>query len=108
MSLSRAERPKVLVLLSLWIIAVGVLWALAPIHQPSDYHDFADQRTFLQCPHALNVISNVAFLLAGIWGLSVALIPRDPTRPPRFVTAGERFPYVILFLGITLTAFGST
>src|SRR5438270_9011932 len=44
--------------------------ALAPrIAQPVSYHHFADTRTMLGVPNALNVLSNVPFLIVGLWGL---------------------------------------
>jgi hypothetical protein len=50
----------------------------------------------------MDVASNGAFLVAGLCGLVVALGPRA-----RFEFAVERWPYVIFFVGVTLTAAGS-
>ena len=38
--------------------------------QPQAYHDFADQRPLLGLPHMLNVVSNLPFLIVGVWGLA--------------------------------------
>ena len=70
--------------------------------QPLDYHQFADTRTWLGVPNALNVLSNVPFALVGIAGLIVSMRSRvfgDPV---------ERWSYVVLFIGVALTAFGSS
>jgi hypothetical protein len=37
--------------------------------QDPRYHDFADQRTMLGIPNALNVLSNVGFVIVGLIGL---------------------------------------
>ena len=34
---------------------------------PAGYHDFADQRSALGLPHAMDVLSNLPFALAGVW-----------------------------------------
>lgn len=39
------------------------------IHQPDSYHAFADQRTLLCIPCALDVLSNLPFAIAGLVGL---------------------------------------
>jgi len=96
-----------LVLLGLAVGAAG--WAVSrePFGQDPTYHCFADQRTLLGLPHCLNVLSNVPFLLIGVFGLNFlfrqeALRPGGPFRQP-----AERWPFVLFFLGVGLTAFGS-
>ena len=67
-----------------WILLAAIALALAlagPIHLPPGYHHFADTRTLLGIPNAIDVLSNLAFLLAGFWGLSVAArLPGTPAR----------------------------
>jgi len=77
------------------------------IPQPLAYHRFADQRTLLGIPNALNVLSNLPFLFAGVAGLR--FIRRQPPYPAgrHFLTGAERWPWVIFFLGVTLTFVGS-
>jgi len=71
-------------------VAAGIAVALLPrVAQPLDYHNFADQRTFLSVPNCLNVISNAPFLLTGVWGLMVVLGLRE--------TPGQ--PFIIFNLG---------
>jgi hypothetical protein len=75
--------------------------------QPLSYHAFADQRTLLGIPHCLNVVSNVPFLVIGVFGLRFVL-RRDTVGPGRtFLTPAERAPWLLFFLGVGLTAFGS-
>lgn len=86
------------------ILVACVVAVYPPIPQAQSYHNFADQRMFLGTPNALNVLSNVPFLLAGIWGMW-AVLRRD--NATAFATRGERWPYLILFGSVALTCFGS-
>ena len=87
-------------------IVLGVGALLAPrTDLPPSYHHFADQRIWLGIPHFGDVASNIAFLIAGLWGL--AFLPRKSSLA-QFVDASERWPYLFIFLGLILTALGST
>ena len=84
---------------------VGTAAVFAPrADLPPSYHHFADQRTLLGIPHFGDVVSNIIFLVAGLSGL--AFLSRKSTFDP-FVDARERWPYLVVFLGMLLTAFGS-
>lgn len=67
---------------------------LAPIPQDPAYHLFADARRFLGLPNFWDVMSNLPFLLAGLYGLA---------RKPR----ASAVAYRILCLGVLLVSFGS-
>ncbi len=76
---------------------------LAPaVPQPLAYHEFADQRSFLEIRNFFDVASNGAFLITGIIGLIVVW-----HRLGHFERRAESIPYFIFFLGVALTAFGS-
>src|SRR4051812_36238616 len=79
-------------------IATVAVFLHSPIPQPQGYHHFADSRRLLGIPNSLNVLSNLAFLAAGICGIVVAAKHVEPS---------EKLPYLILFVGVLLTAFGS-
>ena len=86
-------------------IAVGIAALLVPrTPQPLSYHHFADQRTWLGVPNFGDVVSNLLFLLAGVLGL-VFLFGKSSHG--QFLDPRERWPYVFVFVGILLTAFGS-
>jgi hypothetical protein len=70
----------------------------------SHYHEFADNRTIFGIPNFLDVISNVPFLLVGLWGL-VWLLGRSSRSA--FHDQRERIPYMIFFMGVALTGIGS-
>jgi len=95
-----------IVLLGAVTVAAGIAVAMLPrIPQPLDYHNFADQRNWLGVPNGLSVLSNVPFLLVGMWGLALVL-GGDSAR--RFITPVERWPYAILAAGVGLTCLGSS
>ena len=83
-------------------LAVAAALLIPPMAQPLEYHDFADQRAAFGIHNFLDVASNGAFLIVGVIGLVVALGPRA-----RFQFTAERWPYVIFFTGVLLTAAGS-
>ncbi len=91
------------------VAAISVVAYFMPrIPQDPAYSGFADRRTLLGVPNALDVLSNVPFLIVGLLGLWTVMrdAPRDPEAVAR--AAWLRWPYGVLFLGTTLTAFGST
>lgn len=69
------------------------------------YYDFADQRTILGIPHGFDVLSNVPFVLVGVWGI-IFLLRR--ANQQAFSEAWERIPYLVFFAGATLTGLGSS
>lgn len=79
---------------------------LAPrIPQPQSYHNFADQRGWLGIPNFGDVASNLLFALGGTWGL---LFLFRKSEQGRFLDSRERWAYLLVFLGLLLTAFGSS
>lgn len=94
-----AWRPRLL--LGLILLAVGGTALLEPIPQDVAYHLFADRRTLLGIPNALDVLSNLPFLAVSVCGLWLL-------RQQRLALDGELRPACALFfLGVGLTAFGS-
>ena len=75
--------PKAVGVVVLVLLAIGAgaaLFVRPPIPQDPAYHHFADARTMGRIPHALNVLSNLAFAIVGWLGL--AFIARGPSRDP--------------------------
>jgi hypothetical protein len=79
--------------------------AMGPVPQPVSYHQFADQRMLLGVPHFWNVVSNLPFAVAGLYGCWW-LLQRGPSSRA-FVNANERTAYLVFFVGDALTCFGS-
>jgi hypothetical protein len=103
-----SNRASALLLLVLTAI-VAVVFSLVPrIPQPQAYHLFADQRSLFGIPNFGDVVSNVPFGVIGIWGLLLLLSSNSGRLGVRFLDSRERWPYVLLFIGLLLTAFGSS
>lgn len=90
-------RRRVVLLLGLVGAVAAVMACLPAIPQEQDYHRFVDRRAWMGVPNAGDVLSNVAFVIAGVWG-SLACARRS---------FPERAGYVVLFLGVALTGAGS-
>jgi hypothetical protein len=84
------------------VLSVLAAFLIPAMPQPDDYHDFADDRTILGIPNFMDVVTNGAFVLAGLVGLGVVLRPRTA-----FETGVERWPYAVFFVGVVLTGLGS-
>ena len=97
------SRPAELALL-LAVAALAALAALLPATGlPAGYHDFADQRTLLGLPHALDVLSNLPFAAMGAWGLWwLRRVPLDRLGTAQRGLAG------LLFIGLIAPAFCSS
>jgi len=89
-------------------VGIGILTArLPPIPQSASYHQFADNRTWLGIPNFWNVVSNLPFAIVGVCGLWFLLRSNPDKFHQAFVDPRERWPYVLAFFGLLLTAFGS-
>jgi len=95
-----------LIFLSVGIAILGIVLFLPPILQDVSYHSFADDRQFFGIPNFLNVVSNLPFLVVGILGLRFVMANEKNRQV--FLDGLERWPYVVLFGGVCLTAFGSS
>lgn len=102
--LSRSELKRLAVLSTTAAITVIIVFAQAPIPQDVSYHNFIDQKTILGIPNFWNVISNIPFLIVGIYGIaSVIQIHRRSEHPGSHETAA----WLVLFTGVFFTGFGS-
>ena len=63
------------------VVTAAIVWR-APIPQPTSYHGFADDRTIWGIANFFNVVSNAAFLVPGVAGLSLCL--RQPPARARW------------------------
>jgi hypothetical protein len=89
-------------LIGFTVLSVLAAFLLPSMPQPADYHDFADDRPMFGIANFLDVVTNAAFVLAGVAGLAIVLRPRT-----EFATGAERWPYAVFFLGVVLTGLGS-
>lgn len=88
---------------------VGAVFAFLPrFAQPQSYHAFADRRRFVEISNFGDVVSNLPFAVIGFLGLVFLLRTASHPASAHFIDARERWPYLVAFLGIFLTAFGSS
>jgi hypothetical protein len=104
--ISKRAGVRLLIVITAVVAAIGLL--LPRIPQPQSYHMFADQRSFLGVPNFGDVVSNLPFAVVGLWGLVLLLRSNSGHNPVPFIDRRERWPYLIVFGGLLLTAFGSS
>jgi hypothetical protein len=102
------KRAAILLLALIAVLVAAIALLLPPIPQPEWYHVFADQRRFLGIPNFNNVVSNVPFVVPGLWGLLFLVRANGRQERRRFLDQQERWAYLIVFVGLILTAFGSS
>jgi hypothetical protein len=95
---------KVGILVGLAVLAVGATSFISPIAQDPAYHLFADQRALFGIPNFGDTASNIGFLIVGALGLAFVLGKRGRAM---FDAPGERWPYLIFFVGVALVSLGS-
>ena len=94
-----AMSPRVWVLAIVSLVAIVGTMFVPAIPQDPAYHAFIDTREFLGVPNFWNVISNVGYLVFGLYGLA-------QTR--RLSTEQLRPAYVTFCVAVTLVAVGSS
>lgn len=84
------------------MLGIAVAAVVPAVPQPLAYHLLADRRAAFGIANFADVASNAGFLLAGIAGVAIVLGGRARFEDPR-----ERWPWVVFFAALVLTAFGS-
>ena len=87
------------------LIGLYFLLTTAALPQPLSYHDFADKRVLFGIPNAGDVLTNLAFIFVGAWGLWFLAQPGRMSAT--FVDDREQRLFQWLFAGVLLTGFGS-
>ena len=100
-------RKRLQLLAALTVPVIILTFIEPPIAQDPSYHHFADTRTIGHIPNFYNVVSNAAFLIAGIIGLYFMRQQARTDQPPVFINKEERRPYFIFFIAVVITCFGS-
>lgn len=81
------------------VVCVAGLFFVPPIAQDPSYHDFADRRGLLGIPNFADVVSNLFFIAAGIYGL-MAVMCRQKTMGKKLVTIWNVFFGGVLAVGV--------
>ena len=94
--------PRLKIIALIIIAAIAVVFSLDPIAQNPDYHNFADQRRFLNIVHFYNVLSNVPLVVIGMMGIRQLMLHQASggLEPLRLL-------YLTFFAGVFLTGSGS-
>ncbi len=95
---------KIGILVALAALAVGASGFISAIAQDPAYHLFADGRPFQGIPNFADLASNIGFLIVGVLGLAFLAGKRGRAM---FDAPGERWPYVVFFVGVLLVTAGS-
>jgi hypothetical protein len=103
------SRGKATLALAALTIAVTLAALLTPrTPQPLSYHQFTDQRGWLGIANFGDVASNLGFAVFGAWGLWFLARLTSTETAERFIVHRERCFYLAVFLGMLLTAVGSS
>jgi hypothetical protein len=98
------HRTRATIVVAVSFISLFCLWLSPPVPLGPRYHIFADNRTQLGIPNCLDVLSNIPFMLVGLWGI-LWLFRRSSATA--FQTRLEKAVYLIFFLGVAFTGVGS-
>ena len=91
------------ILVFMLLLIVAVFLFVPAIPQDPAYHEFSDARTLLGVSNFWNVVSNLPFLIIGFAGLVYVHRNAD-----KVCVSGAETAYSVFFVGIFLTAFGSS
>lgn len=100
-----STNKQIAILATITFALIILSFFLPTIPQNPEYHNFADARNFLSIPNFANVISNIFFVIVGVYGLFITLSKNNINK---FIDKLEKYPFVVLFSGLILTGFGST
>lgn len=101
--MSTKEKIGLILIVLISISASLSILLLDPIPQDVSYHQFHDTRLISSIPNFWNVVSNLPFLLVGIWGLSWLRTANENNHISQL-----RFSYIGFFTGIALVGLGSS
>lgn len=94
-----------ILMVGLAVLLCIVAASIPRVPQPATYHNFADHRGWLGIANFGDVASNAGFAIVGLLGL-YAMLRRSSQI--RFLDPREKWPYLIILLGLLLTAAGSS
>jgi hypothetical protein len=98
---SSARRAEMFLVAGIGVLCVVALLAPALAQDPA-YHRFADARTLLGVPRAMDVLSNAGLVLSGLCGLALMA-----ARRLALFSQTLRVSAVVFFLGFVFTGMGS-
>lgn len=103
-----SRKASLVMLVTLTAMMVFACLLMPRIPQPQTYHQFADHRSFLGISNFGDVASNLPFAVIGAWGIAFVLQSRRKRDNRTFIDDREHWPYLFAFVGLLLTAVGSS
>jgi len=95
---SLLSNRRIQILIGVTIVCIIAVFMHDPIAQWDSYHHFSDTHTMMGIPNALNVLSNIPFLIAGLVGLWLLRTNGNPE---------TQIANICFCVGLVLTCFGS-
>ncbi len=95
---------RFIVLVSITILVIVIVLFLEPFAQDQDYHNFADQRRVTSINNFNDVVSNIGFILFGLYGLSILVNYKSRLSS---IEVNEMYFWIFFFCGSVLTGVGS-
>ena len=92
------EQTKKFILIAIVAIFFVAIFFFDPYPQRLIYHDFADKRPLFGVNNSFDVLSNIPFSIAGLWGL--IFIKKYPVKV-------AKASWLVLFWGVFLVGIGS-
>jgi len=93
---------KIKLLIGLTLAVISAVFFIEPIPQDLAYHQFSDVNTLWGIPNGWNVLSNLPFMIVGLWGLiMLARLNSDA------ITGVVKNISLLFFIGLFLTGIGS-
>jgi hypothetical protein len=96
--------PRTIFVVAFAVFVIAAVFLLtSPVPQDPAYHEFSDSRSLFGVPNFWNVLSNLPFLIVGAAGLIFVKRNAD-----KVCVDTTEMAYYVFFVGISLTAFGSS
>lgn len=92
------EKTKKIILLGIVTVLFLAIFFFDPYPQRLIYHDFADKRPIFGILNSFDVLSNIPFVITGLWGL--VFMKKYPVKT-------AKLSWLFCFLGVFLVGFGS-
>lgn len=95
-----------LFIISCLAVGIAFIWLfLERFEQDVGYHRFIDSNEYFGIPNALNVLTNIPFLVVGWLGIQF-FYPANQTE--HYTFDKNKLPYLMLFIGVFLVGLGSS
>jgi len=100
--MTKLQQTTIKLILLMSFVAFVLMFLQAPIPQSVEYHRFVDDRTILGIANFYNVISNLPFLLVGIYALTLLKNNRLA------INHNIKYLYFVMSFGVVMVFFGSS